>query len=79
MIRPWSRTILKISAAYTPPPPEGFISPMTWGIEANVIERFASAGVPQDNVSFMRDTYKFNFPGAPSEFVDAFRRYYGPP
>ena len=70
--------ILKISAAYTPPPPEGFISPMTWGIEANVIERFASAGVPQDNVSFVRDTYKFNFPGAPSEFVDAFRRYYGP-
>ena len=70
--------ILKISAAYTPPPPEGFISPMTWGIEANVIERFASAGVPRDNVSFVRDTYKFNFPSAPSEFVDAFRRYYGP-
>lgn len=23
--------ILKISAAYAPPPPEGFISPMTWG------------------------------------------------
>ena len=70
--------ILKISAAYSPPPPEGFISPMTWGIEANVIERFASAGVPRDNVSFVRDTYKFNFPSAPSEFVDAFRRYYGP-
>jgi SAM-dependent methyltransferase len=70
--------ILKISAAYTPPPPEGFISPMTWGVEANVIERFASAGVPQGNVSFVRDTYTFNFPGAPSEFVEAFRRYYGP-
>ena len=70
--------ILKISAAYSPPPPEGFISPMTWGIEANVIERFASAGVPRDNVSFVRDTYKFNFPSAPSELVDAFRRYYGP-
>ncbi len=70
--------ILKISAAYTPPPPEGFISPMTWGIEANVVERFASAGVPRENVSFIRDTYTFNFPGAPSEFVDAFRRYYGP-
>ena len=51
---------------------------MTWGIEANVIERFASAGVPQDNVSFVRDTYTFNFPGAPSDFVDAFRHYYGP-
>src|SRR5258705_9915561 len=66
--------ILKISSAYTPPPPEGFVSPMTWGIESNVIERFASAGVPQDNVSFTRDTYKFIFPGAPSELVDAFRR-----
>jgi len=70
--------ILKISAAYTPPPPEGFISPMTWGIEANVIERFARVGVPPDNVSFVRDTYVFNFPGKPSEFVEAFRRYYGP-
>jgi ubiquinone/menaquinone biosynthesis C-methylase UbiE len=70
--------ILKISAAYTPPPPEGFISPMTWGIETNVIERFAKAGVPQDDVSLVRDTYRFNFPGAPAEFVDAFRRYYGP-
>jgi SAM-dependent methyltransferase len=70
--------ILKISAAYTPPPPEGFISPMTWGIEANVIERFMGAGVPADNVSFARDTYKFNFAGSPSEFVDVFRHYYGP-
>jgi SAM-dependent methyltransferase len=70
--------ILKISAGYAPPPPEGFISPMTWGIEANVIERFASAGVPPDNVSFVRDTYTFNFPGAPSELVDTFRCYYGP-
>ena len=70
--------ILKISAAYSPPPPEGFISPMTWGIEANVIERFASAGVPRDSVSFVKDTYKFNFPSPPSELVNAFRRYYGP-
>ena len=70
--------ILKISAAYTPPPPEGFISPMTWGIEAIVVERFASAGIPRDNVSFIQDTYRFNFLGPPSEFVDAFRRYYGP-
>jgi ubiquinone/menaquinone biosynthesis C-methylase UbiE len=70
--------ILKISGAYTPPPPEGFISPMTWGVEANVIERFASAGVAKENVSFVRDTYSFNFPRPPSEFVDEFRRYYGP-
>ena len=70
--------ILKISSAYSPPPPEGFISPMTWGVENNVIERFASAGVPKKKVSCVRDTYTFNFPGAPSEFVDAFRKYYGP-
>ena len=70
--------ILKISAAYTPPPPEGFISPMTWGIEANVVERFASAGISGSNISFLRDTYRFNFAGGPSELVDVFRRYYGP-
>jgi len=70
--------ILKISSAYSPPPPEGFISPMTWGIENNVIERFGGAGVPEEKISFVKDTYTFNFPGSPSEFVDAFRRYYGP-
>src|SRR3974390_1718763 len=70
--------ILKISSAYTPPPPEGFISPMTWGVERNVIERFAAAGVPKESISFARDTYTFNFPGSPSELVAAFRKYYGP-
>jgi SAM-dependent methyltransferase len=70
--------ILKISAAYAPPPPEGFISPMTWGIESNVIERFVTAGVPKEAISFDRDTYSFNFPGPPSAFVEAFRTYYGP-
>ena len=70
--------ILKIGSSYSPPPPEGFISPMTWGVENNVIERFAGAGVPKEKVSFVRDTYTFNFPGTPSEFVDAFRKYYGP-
>jgi len=70
--------ILKVSSAYSPPPPEGFISPMTWGVENNVVERFAGAGVPSDKISFARDTYYFNFPGTPSEFVAAFRKYYGP-
>ena len=70
--------LLKISSAYSPPPPEGFISPMTWGVEKNVTERFAAAGVPEENVSFARDTYHFNFPGAPSDVVAAFRTYYGP-
>jgi ubiquinone/menaquinone biosynthesis C-methylase UbiE len=70
--------ILKISSNYTPPPPEGFVSPMTWGLESNVIERFTAAGVPKDNISFARDTFTFNFPGTPSQFADAFRKYYGP-
>ena len=70
--------ILKISSGYSPPPPEGFVSPMTWGIEKNVIERFETAGVPRDRISFARDTYTFNFRGTPREFVDAFRQYYGP-
>jgi len=70
--------ILKISSAYSPPPPEGFVSPMTWGTESNVIERFASAGIPKEKISFVRDTYTFNYPGPPSELVDAFRKYYGP-
>jgi SAM-dependent methyltransferase len=70
--------ILKISSSYSPPPPEGFISPMTWGVEGNVTERFGSAGVPTDKISFARDTYTFHFPGTPLEFVEVFRRYYGP-
>jgi SAM-dependent methyltransferase len=70
--------ILKISSNYTPPPPEGFVSPMTWGIESNVIERFGAAGVPAENISFVRDTFTFNFPGTPSAFVNEFREYYGP-
>src|SRR6516164_8843339 len=70
--------ILKISSGYSPPPPEGFVSPMTWGIEKNVIERFETAGVPRDRISFARDTYTFNFRGTPREFVDAFRQCYGP-
>jgi SAM-dependent methyltransferase len=70
--------VLKISSAYSPPPPEGFISPMTWGIESHVIERFAAAGVAKDNVSFVRDTYTFNSPQSPSAFVADFRNYYGP-
>lgn len=70
--------ILKISSAYSPPPPEGTISPMTWGIESNVIERFGAAGVAQGRISFVKDSYTFNYNGSPVEFVAAFRDYYGP-
>ena len=70
--------ILKISSSYSPPPPEGFVSPMTWGVEDNVIERFASAGVPEEKISFEKDTYTFNYPGTPSDLLAVFRTYYGP-
>jgi len=70
--------ILKISSAYTPPPPEGFVSPMAWGIESNVTERFSAAGVPAEKISFARDTFTFNFPRHPAALVDEFRKYYGP-
>lgn len=70
--------ILKISSSYSPPPPEGFVSPMTWGVEENVIERFTAAGLPKENISFKRDTYTFTFAGAPSELLAEFRTYYGP-
>lgn len=70
--------ILKISSAYTPPPPEGFVSPMTWGIESHVIERFGQAGIPKENISFKRETFTFSTNSSPAEFVDLFRTYYGP-
>src|SRR5205814_2244182 len=70
--------ILKISSSYTPPPPEGFVSPMTWGIESNVVERFTAAGVSAAKISFVRDTFIFNYSGTPSAYVDEFRKYYGP-
>lgn len=70
--------ILKISAAYTPPPPEGFVSPVTWGVEEHVRERFGAAGVRPQDISCERATWMFRHPGPPSEFLAAFRDYYGP-
>jgi SAM-dependent methyltransferase len=70
--------ILRISSSYSPPPPEGFISPMTWGVEDDVRARFTAAGIPVERVSFQRDTYTFNSPDPPSELVAEFKRYYGP-
>jgi ubiquinone/menaquinone biosynthesis C-methylase UbiE len=70
--------ILKISSAYTPPLPEGFVSPMLWGVEPHVIERFENAGVPKENISFAKDTFTFNAPYSPAEFVNNFKNFYGP-
>jgi len=71
--------ILKISSAFTPPPPEGFVSPMTWGVESHIIERFAEAGVPKEKISMVKDTYYFaSSEKSPTEFIELFEKFYGP-
>ncbi|MFL5308112.1 MAG: class I SAM-dependent methyltransferase [Polyangia bacterium] len=70
--------LLEVSAKYSPPPPEGFVSPMTWGMESNVVERFGAAGVTRDRISFARETFTFDAPGSPAELVQTFMKYYGP-
>jgi SAM-dependent methyltransferase len=70
--------LLKISSAYSPPPPAGFISPMLWGVEKEIHERFAAAGIRADRISCVKDTYVFNYAGSPANFVNEFRNYYGP-
>lgn len=71
--------LLKISSAFTPPPPEGFISPMTWGVESHIRDRFTAAGVPNEQVSLMKDTFYFASPDqSPTRFIELFRDYYGP-
>jgi SAM-dependent methyltransferase len=70
--------ILRISSSYSPPPPEGFVSPMTWGVEGQVKERFTAAGASPENISFERGTFTFDFAGTPAGAVANFRDYYGP-
>ena len=71
--------LLKISSAFMPPPPEGFVSPMTWGVDSHIIERFGQAGVPKENISMVRDTYQFvSADKGPALFIDSFSRFYGP-
>jgi len=71
--------LLKVSSAFSPPPPEGFISPMTWGVESHIIERFGHAGVPKESISMEKDTYYFaHSEKSPTEFIELFERFYGP-
>ena len=71
--------LLKISSAFTPPPPEGFVSPMTWGVDTHIIERFGQAGVPKENISMVKDTFRFISPDqSPTQVIESFRRFYGP-
>jgi SAM-dependent methyltransferase len=70
--------ILSIAAAYSPPPPDGFVSPMAWGIEDEVTERFGAAGVPADMVTCDRAYWNFHFDGPPTGLLAIFEGYYGP-
>ena len=71
--------VLKISSAFTPPPPEGFISPILWGVEQHILERFAAAGVPKEQVTMTRDTFFFGLPSvSPEQLIGLFRDFYGP-
>jgi ubiquinone/menaquinone biosynthesis C-methylase UbiE len=71
--------LLKLSSSYLPPPPEGFVSPMTWGVDAHIIERFGQAGVPQEKISTFKDVYHFvSADKSPAQISELFRRFYGP-
>jgi hypothetical protein len=70
--------LLKVSTAFMPPPPEGFVSPMLWGVESNVLERFGRAGIPKDRVQMVKDTYVFDAPIDAEHFIEVFHRFYGP-
>jgi len=70
--------LLKVSSAYATPPPPGFISPMLWGVEKEIVERFMAAGIPRERISCERNIYTFYAPMTPAAYVAAFRDYYGP-
>ncbi|WP_100729256.1 class I SAM-dependent methyltransferase, partial [Leptospira haakeii] len=71
--------LLKISASFSPPPPEGFVSPMTWGMKAYIMDYFAKAGVKAEKISLLKDTYSFISPDkTPEDLIESLRKYYGP-
>jgi ubiquinone/menaquinone biosynthesis C-methylase UbiE len=71
--------LLKVSSSYMPPPPDGFVSPMTWGVDAHIIERFGKAGVPQEKISTVKDTYRFVAADkSPVHVSELLTRFYGP-
>jgi len=70
--------VLRICAAYMPPPPEGFVSPVSWGQEETARERFVAAGIPPERIGCEMATYTFRFSGPPHAFLAVFRDFYGP-
>jgi SAM-dependent methyltransferase len=70
--------LLRVSAAYTPTPPEGFVSPVTWGVEEHVVDRFSTVGVPEANIRCERDVWVFEAEYPAIDFLAEFRGWYGP-
>jgi ubiquinone/menaquinone biosynthesis C-methylase UbiE len=71
--------LLRISSSFMPPPPEGFVSPMTWGVDTHIIERFDQAAVPKEKISMVKDIFSFISPDkSPTQFIELLERFYGP-
>jgi len=65
--------MFKTFARFIAPP--GMPSPVLWGDETTVRERFGS-GVSA--LRLTRVNYRFDYPFGPAEVVEFFRKYYGP-
>jgi 2-polyprenyl-3-methyl-5-hydroxy-6-metoxy-1,4-benzoquinol methylase len=66
--------IFKIIGKYVPPPPI-MVSPLKWGDEATVRERFRD-GISKLSITKRLYPMRYHFP--PNEVVEFFRAYYGP-
>jgi ubiquinone/menaquinone biosynthesis C-methylase UbiE len=66
--------MFKITSSHIPPPP-GMTSPVLWGVEEKVRERF---GEGISNVETRLQKVTWVFPFSPAEVVEHFRLYYGP-
>lgn len=66
--------MFKTAASHVPPPP-GMTSPVLWGVEEKVRERF-SEGISKLETKLQKITWVFPF--SPAEVVEHFRLYYGP-
>ncbi|MCK6626236.1 MAG: class I SAM-dependent methyltransferase [Anaerolineae bacterium] len=66
--------MFKIVGKHVPPAP-GMPSPLLWGDETTVRERFNGS---VSDLKLTRRSITFNFPFSAAEVVETFRRYYGP-
>jgi ubiquinone/menaquinone biosynthesis C-methylase UbiE len=66
--------MFKITSSHIPPPP-GMTSPVLWGVEEKVRERFGE-GISKVETRLQKVTWVFPF--SPAEVVEHFRLYYGP-